>query len=239
MIETPSRLTWVVSLLVTLVAGGLGGAVFTWYVQRPQATKLAYSLTTNVMGPDPTIISVVPKLKLQIGTEEIPRLYTHTLDFSVPEGPYIDQAEIAITLAPTSAPGVAGGTIRIFGVSADPPTPVHKLSCTLAQNVFRCAIGPLSPQHPAVFRVTFATDRAVEPKVVTASKGVQLIEATQLLKAQSRPRLDLFVKGVLAVAAAALAGTLTIDDRRARILGVAAWVGGGVIALAVLEFFVP
>ena len=39
-------------LLPAILFGGLAGAVFTWYINRPQATTLAYTVTTTgITGP--------------------------------------------------------------------------------------------------------------------------------------------------------------------------------------------
>jgi hypothetical protein len=36
-------------------------------------------------------------------------------------------------------------------------------------------MGPLSPRHPATFKLTFATDRGVEPKIESADNEIELV----------------------------------------------------------------
>jgi len=36
-------------------------------------------------------------------------------------------------------------------------------------------MGPLSPKHPATFRLTFATDRGVGPRIESADKEIELV----------------------------------------------------------------
>ena len=152
-------------LLPTVLAGGLAGAVFTWYINRPQMTTLAYTITTTAIVADPAARSAVPNLRIQVGDEEVRSLFTHTIEFTVPAGQYAQSADVAITFSP----------VRMFGMSAPPPSAVHLLSCVPNTNGVRCSMGPLSPRHPAAFKVTIATDRASGPKIETATRDVELV----------------------------------------------------------------
>jgi hypothetical protein len=168
------RLAAITPLLVAALFGGLAGSVFTWWINRPSATTVIYNVTTTALGNDPAVRSAVPNLRLNIGTEEVPALFIHTLELSVPAGPYLRHGEVVVTFPPTN---IGGGTVgtRTFGFAAPSPSAVHELTCAAHLNGVRCTMGPLSPKHPATFKLTFATDHGVEPKIESADKEVELI----------------------------------------------------------------
>jgi len=77
-----------IGFVVTLLSGGLAGAVFTSYVNRPKTTVLSYSLGSTTIA-DTEATSIIPNLKVQIGNEVIRNLYTHTVVFGVANGPQV------------------------------------------------------------------------------------------------------------------------------------------------------
>jgi hypothetical protein len=72
---------------------------------------------------------------------------------------------------------VGGGSVgvRTFGFAAPPPSAVHELNCAPHLNGVRCTMGPLSPKHSATFKLTFATDHGVDPKMESADKEIELV----------------------------------------------------------------
>jgi len=71
--------------------------------------------------------------KLQIGIEEVPVIHTHTVEFRVADD-YVDTADVAI-LFPRK--------MRLFGsISAEAPSPLQKISCTVIDEGARCTMGP-------------------------------------------------------------------------------------------------
>ena len=75
----------------TVLGTGLAASVFTWYVNLPTTTVVAYSVSTTTIATDPAARSTVPRLRLQIGNEEVAALYTHAVEFSIPVGPHIER----------------------------------------------------------------------------------------------------------------------------------------------------
>jgi hypothetical protein len=162
----------ILTVLLTFVSGGFAGAVFTWYVNRPQATVLTYAITTTSLGTS-EVSSVVPNLKIQIGSENIDALYTHTIELTVAKGPFVDKAEFAITL-PAEA--------RIFGMRSDAPSALQSISCSAMPTGSKCALGPLSSKVSKPFRVAIATNRREWPSIDVVAKNVDLMSSTEYLK---------------------------------------------------------
>jgi|ERR1700722_6148521 len=85
-------------LVVGILCGGLGGSVFTWYINRPKPQIVTYNVTTISLGADPTTKNLVPNLKIQVGGENVPVMHTHTIEFNVPRESYVDSADVATVL---------------------------------------------------------------------------------------------------------------------------------------------
>src|ERR1700722_2037010 len=83
-------------LVVGILCGGLGGSVFTWYINRPKPQIVTYNVTTISLGADPTTKNLVPNLKIQVGGENVPVMHTHTIEFNVPRESYVDSADVAL-----------------------------------------------------------------------------------------------------------------------------------------------
>lgn len=168
------KLAVITPLVVAMLFGGFAGSVFTWWVNSPSATTVIYNVTTTALGNDPAVRSAVPNLRLNIGAEEVSALFIHTLELSVPTGPYLRRGEVVVTFPGASVGGLTVGT-RTFGFAAPSPSAVHELTCAAYRNGVRCTMGPLSPKHPATFRLTFATDRGVGPRIESADKEIELV----------------------------------------------------------------
>lgn len=93
---------WVLLLLVGIFCGGLGGSVFTWYVNRPRPTVLSYRIATTTLS-DPGGSRLIPNLWVQIGGSTIQELYAHSIELLPRQGPFVDQAEVAFNFAVPSA----------------------------------------------------------------------------------------------------------------------------------------
>src|SRR5437016_3928826 len=104
---------WSAGLVVAALCGGLGGSVFTWWMNLPQATRVAFSITTSTLSADPKIKSVVPDLKIQIRKRELRAIYVTTVEFTVPDGPHVDHAEVALPLEMASPPESGRSPLQI------------------------------------------------------------------------------------------------------------------------------
>jgi hypothetical protein len=154
--------------IATLAVGGLGGAMFTWFMTHPRPTVIAYTVNTTTLGADSTIRSLLPDLKIRIGSEEISIIHIHSFDLTVQSGPFADQVTIGIEF-PLK--------VRLFAVSADAPT-LHHISCSNLQNGrgIQCDLGPLTPLK-TVFHVALAADQKQAPTVITATRNLELVKA--------------------------------------------------------------
>ena len=172
---------------VAFLGGGLAGAVFNWYVNRPEPTVVTYNVTTTSAGSS-GVKSAVPRLRIQIGDEEIPVVYSNSVEFSVVRGTQIDSADVAIT-APTG--------VRIFGFSSEEPSPIHHVKCIGIQGGIVCTLSPLAQIENGKYRVTLATDQQVPFSVVTSTKNLRLSKLDDFLKEDQLSFEALFSKGRL------------------------------------------
>src|SRR5256885_2010364 len=156
------RPSWaLVGYIFTFLSGGLAGAVFTWYMNRPVPTILAYSVTTTTAGTDVIGKGLIPNLKMQIGKEEISVIHTHAIEFIVQSGPQLDKAEIAITFPPG---------LRIFGKDEHAPSSsLHKISCSQIDDDLRCIMTPLTPGKLNKYLVILATNQREPSGIITAT----------------------------------------------------------------------
>lgn len=188
-----------VTLLATLLGGGLAGSVFTWHMTQPEPTLVTYNVTTTAVRADPTLKSAVPDLKIQVGGEEIVALYTHTVQLGVPRGSHVDRAEVAITFPKAHVRwfgrfGGEPGELRIFGMTSEAPSAVHKIDCDRLPNGARCTIGPLSPGTRGHFAATIAANQGLKPDVVMTGKGVELVSPEELLAREAKSLRSIFTR---------------------------------------------
>jgi hypothetical protein len=166
-----------VTAIASFLGGGFAGSVFTWYMNRPDVTILTYNIATTPFGSSEAV-SVVPNLRIQIGNENINSLYTHTIDLSVPKGPFVEQTDFAI-IFPT-------GT-RVFGTQTVAPTSVQGINCSTISDGLKCHIGPLTAQTNKAFRVIVANDHAEPPRVELAAKNLELLSNQEYLNKGRMP----------------------------------------------------
>lgn len=193
------NLGYVVTVMAALGGGGLAGAVFQWYVTRPEPTVATYDVATTAVLADRTLKTVVPDIKILVAGEEIPALYTHTVQVAVARGRDVDSADLAITFSQDSNIGFPffrddsePKKLRIFGVSAEAPSAVHKIDCTQLPNGARCTIKSLSLKTDGHFAVTIATNRRSEPEIVMNGKDVELVSAQRFLDLESKSSWAVF-----------------------------------------------
>src|SRR5438270_13905666 len=112
----------VLILLGTFLSGGLGGAIYTHYANRPEPTIIATSVSTITIANPQSAGSLIPDLKVQAGNEVIGSLYALTVTFDVVSGPYVDGIDVAITFP---------SGLHIYGKPvASAPSPLHSIACT-------------------------------------------------------------------------------------------------------------
>lgn len=188
----------VLKSLPTLLGGGLAGAALTWYVNQPMPTVVTYRvITTTVVAVEgPAARAVIPKLRIQLDGKEVKSLYTHTIELSVPRGPHVDRAEVAIAFSGLSLEwdlltsrlrefGTTTEPTRVFGMISEAPSPVHRIDCEPLKDGARCVLSPLSSATRGSFRVTLAINRRQAPSVVMAEKNVELIKAEDFLEREA------------------------------------------------------
>jgi|SRR5579864_924527 len=188
-------------LIATIICGSLAGAIFTYWMQRPDPTVLTYSETTTTLG---TSNLKIPGLTIRIGKEIVPVLNTHSIDIGAQRGRYLAQAQVAIAFA---------RGVRFFGISTEQPTPSHSINCVADDaNVLQCKIGPFRVgERP--FRIIAVTDQYTSP-IVSCRDDVTLV-ATAGLSAVPEPAIFglhirwpiILIIALMGLAAAALAGS--------------------------------
>lgn len=189
------------AIVVTLLSGGLAGSFFTYWVNRPKTTIVSYSLSSATIA-DTESGSLVPGLKVQIGSQDVRNLYTHSVVLTVTKGPQIDSGDIAIDFPTnTNFYGEPGITT---------PSPVHKLDCGKAPSGLICKMSPVRREDRLPpFRVSVASDEKADPELVTSTKGLELQAAQETLTAASKKATYLqSVLVVLAFIASLIAGVL-------------------------------
>src|SRR3989442_13987265 len=179
---------WVLPLIVGIFCGGLGGSVFTWYMNRTKATVVTYRIATTTLSA-PEAVGLIPDLKVLIGGSPIQALYAHNMELLPRQGPFVDQADVAFNF---SSP------VRIYGIHQESPSPLHHLDCAgLAANSkgtiqlpdptreisnVQCTMRPILFQENDTqpFRITIATDRSEVPHVLVAARNLQLAGGARL-----------------------------------------------------------
>ena len=148
MIESISKARWTVLLIVGVCSGGLAGAIFAWWVNRPKPTVINYRIiTTTLAAPEAT--GLLPNLKILIGNEPTNALYAHTVDLVPEQGPFIDNLEFALTFP---------SPVHVYArPKLEKPSNMHTLDCAPINPIpaspppstqfltdgFRCRISPV------------------------------------------------------------------------------------------------
>ena len=164
------------TIVATLIAGGLAGSIFTWYVNKPTNTLISYNVATATVGAGPEVKSLVPGLRIQIDNRDVPIFYVNDVSFSVQGGPGEDSVRVGVFFP--------NGT-QIYGTSTQAPTPLHRISCEPLKNPyqFACTFGHLNPDTPNnTFRFEVATDQKGPITVTTDTNKISLYSIDELLK---------------------------------------------------------
>jgi|SRR5882672_2009701 len=170
---------WVLPLVVGIFCGGLGGAVFTWYINRPKSTVVTYTIATTTIAAPESATGLIPDLKVLIGSGQVQSLYTFNVELLPKEGPYIDKAEIAVEF-PSDHP------LHIYGSKIEAPSTTNHIECNQTGTGFLCSLSPLDTTHPRKYRITAATNQSQPPTLTTAARGVDLVPAEQFESSQPR-----------------------------------------------------
>ena len=106
-------------LIVGIICGGLGGSVFTWWINRPKPTVVTYRVVSTTLA-DPQAAGLIPDLKVLIGAVPIQELYAYTVELVPRQGPFAERAEFAVTFSKA---------VHVYGIRPASPSALHKLSC--------------------------------------------------------------------------------------------------------------
>jgi len=162
-------------LVAAFLGGGLAGAIFTWFVNRPVPTFVTYSFTTTAL--EESKASIIPNLTIQIGKERIKGVHVYVINFEPQSGPYLEKLDVAITFP---------NRVRIYGKDLKPPTKLHQIRCDDFDSGIHCTMSPLlsNGRTPKIYQVTLATDNNQLPKIVTTAKNVELLEEREFQSQQ-------------------------------------------------------
>lgn len=161
--------TMLLTALTAFLGGGLAGAVFTWYVNRPKPSVITYSVATATVAAADTA-SFMPNLKIAVGSEEVKSLYLHTVEFQLASGPFVQQADVVVEF-PNSP--------RIYGMSPESPSPLHTIDCKQIDAGARCVLSPISPDSNRPFRILFATTEKNTPVPMLVANNVKLVSQSE------------------------------------------------------------
>jgi hypothetical protein len=151
--------------MFALLTGGLGGAVFTYWMNRKPPNEIAAVVTSTTTGADSTAKSLVPNLSLKIGERDIPAIHIHTIDITLGSGDYVPRVELAVAFSAKSA--------EVFGRSYSSPTALHSIDCTPLPTGVRCNLVPVDRQ--GAYRIQLATDSAEPPHLAIIGQDLRLL----------------------------------------------------------------
>jgi hypothetical protein len=223
--ESQSRAyRWVLPLIVGIFCGGLGGSIFTWYVNRPKPTVVTYRIATTTLSA-PEAAGLIPDLRVLIAGAPIQALYAHNMELLPRQGPFVDQADVAFSF---SSP------VRIYGIHEESPSVLHHLECvgfaatsksiiqlpsaTNEVSSVQCTMRPILFQagDTRPFRVTIATDRSEVPRVLIAAKSLELVPADQF-SSKDQDKLPIWfwlVQGFAAATSLNMFSMIYLDVRK-------------------------
>lgn len=168
---------WITRILI-LLTGGLAGAIYTHYANRPEPTSVSAFVSTITIANPQSAGSLIPDLRVQVGSEVIGSLYAQIVTLDVISGPYVDAADVAISFP--NAPHIYGKPVT------SAPSPLHSIACAPIDNGFRCRMSPLKVNSGGPFRVSIATDKPDPPKVDIVAKDVQLATVGEIAAQKSQ-----------------------------------------------------
>jgi hypothetical protein len=202
--EPQSKFRWVLPLVLGLCSGGLAGAIFTYWINRPKPTIINYRVITTTLAA-PEALGLVPGLKVLIGGAPTNALYAHNIDLVPEQGPFLDNLDFAVTFP---------SPVSVFSTpKLEKPTSLHSLNCDpidpqpssppagtqFVMQGFKCRISPVKTGS-GHFLITIASSDGHTPKVEIVAKGVEL---TTLDSPKPRDAWELI--GEMAIVTAAIA----------------------------------
>src|SRR5579859_2951954 len=111
---------WILPLIVGIFCGGLGGSVFTWYINRPRPTVVTYRIATTTLTA-PEASGLIPDLKVLVRGIPIQGLYAQNMEILPRQGPFVASATVAFSFY---------SPVRIYGIHLESPSDLHRLDCT-------------------------------------------------------------------------------------------------------------
>lgn len=223
MSEEPSRTYRVLILILTFACGGLGGAVFTWYINQPKPTLVTYRIVTTTLTA-PEAAGLIPDLKVLVRGTPIQGLYAQNVELLPRQGPFVSSATISFSFY---------SPVRIYGIHLESPSDLHRVECTgvdaKSKNAVnlpdltteissvQCNLRPILPQgkETHAFRVTIATNTSEVPHVVVAAQNLELVAADQFSPKEEKSSTWLvFVNTFLTVAVFVLVTFSFVSRRR-------------------------
>jgi hypothetical protein len=182
------------NVTLAVVTSSLVAAVFTWWVNRPTPTTIAYVATRTSTGADAASISLVPNLSLRIGDEPIAGIFSHVFEFYVRDA-YLEKLPLAITF---------DRDVRIFGKSVEAPSTLQSILCTQHPRGLTCELSRLDPNQNAPFRVSIATEMTRLPTIDVAGPNTRLIPLSEVEPQEQWWRADNIVLGVVSLTMCAI-----------------------------------
>jgi hypothetical protein len=150
--------------------------------QQTRVDVVTYTLQKTSLA-DPQASVLIPDLRIQVGKEPISQLYAYTIEFAVPQGPTIEQAQVGIFFP---------RKVHIYGKTTEVPSPLHSIACDPSDNGLRCNISSLSKTTARGIRIILATDEKDPPTVEMIAKDAELMSSGQFFTERSHfwSRLD-------------------------------------------------
>jgi hypothetical protein len=169
--EASKARSWmIVTFLISLTSGGAMGSIITHYFAARQ-TIIRYFVNTTSLGAGMETKNLLPTLKLQLNSIEIPVVYTHTVEFTHASGPELDGASLSITVE---------GARLLGSPIAYGPDPVHKIACNYdpGMNGIVCSVGRMTSNNSHPYKIIFATDQMPHFAVAVDGKNTIVQHST-------------------------------------------------------------
>jgi len=165
----------VVTALTAFLGGGLAGAIFSWFVNRPEPTVMTYLVYQTELA-DPKASVLIPDLSVRVGKEIIQELRAYTIEIDIPRGARSGAAEVGIFFP---------HKVRIYGKSTEAPSQLYSMNCDQLDNGLRCQMSPVSRANNKGYRIVLATDEKESPRVEVVAKDVEVLSAPEFAARKS------------------------------------------------------
>ncbi len=158
-------------LLLTLLTGGLGGAVFTWYIQRPSPTEVVFQSAHIDLSVD-GMKDFVPSLALTVDDKPIDSLVYREVSLRAISGDYRESLEVAFSLDSADD--------EVF-FTTETPSSIYKFDCSLVGRELVCGMGPMhsGDEVDFVLRVASQTGQPLRPSTAENNAILRSALATE------------------------------------------------------------